>query len=315
VKPASLDSRALDEPPLSDAVTARILVPLAIVTLIWGSTWLVIRDQLGSVPPSWSVAYRFLIGAVAMFAYALATRARLRLSPRDHLIPLVLGAAQFALNFNFVYRAEQYIPSGVVALIFALLIIPNTLFSWIFLRQGISRRFLAGATVAIGGLALLFSHEIAAAPLGGSLTALGIALALAGVISASAANVIQATPRAGALPMASLLAWAMAWGALINAASAWAIAGFPVFDPRPAYLVGLLYLGIIGSAVTFPLYYKVIRTIGPGRAAYSSVLVPVIAMALSTLFEDYRWSWEAAVGGALTLLGLLISLSARRPAR
>jgi drug/metabolite transporter (DMT)-like permease len=147
------------------------------------------------------------------------------------------------------------------------------------------------------------------------MTVLGIELTLAGVVSASAANVIQATPRAGALPMASLLAWAMAWGALINAASAWAIAGAPVFDPRPAYLAGLLYLGIIGSAVTFPLYYKVIRTIGPGRAAYSSVLVPIIAMALSTLFEDYHWSWAAAVGGTLTLLGLLISLSARKPAR
>ena len=301
----------MNEPPLQ----ARVLVPFAIVTLIWGSTWLVIRDQLGIVPPSWSVTYRFIIAAAAMFVYAAVTRAPWRLPVRDQLFALMLGLAQFVLNFNLVYQAERHIASGLVALVFALLVVPNALLAWIFLRQGVSRRFLAGAAVALGGLALLFAHEIEVASGGAYAVLLGIGLTLAGVFSASIANVMQATVRARRLSMATLLAWAMLWGALIDGGWAWITTGSPVFDPRPAYLAGLLYLGIMASAVAFTLYFNVVRMIGPGRAAYASVLVPIIAMMLSTIFEGYRWSWEALLGCALTLVGLVISLSARSPAR
>jgi drug/metabolite transporter (DMT)-like permease len=261
------------------------------------------------------VAYRFMIAAAAMFVYAAVTRAPLRLSFRDQCFALVLGLAQFVLNFNLVYVAERHLASGLVALVFALLVVPNALLAWIFLRQGVSRRFLIGAAVALGGLALLFAHEIEVASGGASAIAMGIGLTLAGVFSASIANVMQATVRARALPMATLLAWAMLWGALIDAALAWNTTGPPVFEARPAYVGGLLYLGIMASAVAFTLYFNVIRKIGPGRAAYSNVLVPIIAMTLSTIFEGYRWSWEALIGGALTLLGLVISLRARNPAR
>lgn len=301
----------MNEPPLQ----ARVLVPFAIVTLIWGSTWLVIRDQLGIVPPSWSVTYRFIIAAAAMFVYAAVTRAPWRLPVRDQLFALMLGLAQFVLNFNLVYQAERHIASGLVALVFALLVVPNALLAWIFLRQGVSRRFLAGAAVALGGLALLFAHEIEVASGGAYAVLLGIGLTLAGVFSASIANVMQATVRARRLSMATLLAWAMLWGALIDGGWAWITTGPPVFDPRPAYFAGLLYLGIMASAVAFTLYFNVVRMIGPGRAAYASVLVPIIAMMLSTIFEGYRWSWEALLGCALTLVGLVISLSARSPAR
>jgi drug/metabolite transporter (DMT)-like permease len=304
----------LSEPALSRKAQARVLLPFALVTLIWGSTWLVIRDQLGTVPASWSVSYRFAIASAAMFVFARATRSCLRLGARDQFFALLIGFTQFFLNFNFVYPAEEHITSGLVALLFALLVVPNALLGWIFLRQGVSRPFLAGAAVALAGLALLFTHEIETAPTGGK-TALGILLTLAAVLSASTANVMQATRRAQSLPMPSLLAWAMLWGALIDAAWAWITTGPPIFDPRPSYVAGLLYLGLIASALAFSLYFGIIRAIGPGRAAYSSVLVPLIAMALSTIFEGYRWSWEAAAGGGLALVGLLISLSARRPAR
>lgn len=303
----------LDGPALSRRTQARVLLPFALVTLIWGSTWLVIRDQLGVVPPSWSVCYRFVIASAVMFLFAFATRIPLHLGLRNQLFALTIGVAQFTLNFNFVYRAEQHVTSGLVALLFALLVIPNALLGWIFLRQGVSRPFLAGAAVALAGLTLLFAHEIGKAAVGGEM-AFGVVLTLAGVLSASVANVMQATTRAQKLPMPSLLAWAMLWGALLNAGWAWATTGAPVFDFRASYVAGLLYLGVIASALAFGLYFGILRAIGPGRAAYSNVLVPLIAMTLSTVFEGYRWSWEAAVGGALTLLGLLISVRARRPA-
>ncbi len=299
------------EAPLNRAAQLRVLVPFTIVTLIWGSTWLVIRHQLGIVPPSWSVAYRFAVAGAAMFVFALVTRTPLRLQPRDHGFALIVGITLFALNFNFVYRAEAYVASGLVALVFALLVVPNAIFARIFLRQAVSRRFFAGSAVAIGGLVLLFWHELTAASSGPGAVGMGIALTLAGVLCASAANVMQATDRAKRLPTVTLLTWGMLYAALANAGLGWIIAGPPVFDTSLIYVAGVLYLGLVASALAFPLYFGVIQAIGPARAAYSSVLVPVLAMGLSTLFEGYVWGWQALAGVALVLAGLVIALRAR----
>lgn len=305
----------MSEPPLSSGQQARVFVPLVIVTLIWSSTWLVIRDQLGVVPPSWSVTYRFAVGAIAMFGYALATRQSTGLSREGWIIAAVVAITQFVLNFNFVYRAEQYVTSGLVAVVFALLVVPNAILARIFLGQGLSSRFTIGSLVAGAGIALLFMHELMAGGGGNAAIGLGIGLTLIAVCFASIANVVQATEAARRAPIVIVLAWAMVIGSAINAAWAWFSVGPPAFDPRPGYLAGILYLGVIGSALSFPLYFGVVRAIGPARAAYSSVVIPVLAMALSTMFEDYRWSLLAASGGLLTLVGLVIALKARSPAR
>lgn len=293
---------------------ARVLVPFAIATIIWGSTWIVIRDQLGVVDPSWSVTYRFVVAGAAMFIYALATGATLRIGRAGQLFALAFGFAQFVLNFNFVYRAEAHITSGLVAVVFALLVVPNAILGRIFLKQPVSGRFLAGSLVALVGVAMLILHEARADAASGPATVLGVGLTLLGVLSASAANVMQGTQQAKALPMASMLAWGMLWGAGIDALYALATAGPPTFDTRWGYSAGVLYLGIFASAVAFTAYFGVIRAVGPARAAYSSVLTPIIAMVFSTFLEDYRWSLLAAGGGAVALGGLLIALSAPRPA-
>ncbi len=294
-----------------DATRRRVLVPFAVVTLIWGSTFLVIRGQLGVVPPGWSVTYRFVIAAVAMFAYARATRVRLRLTRREQALAAAVGIAQFVLNFNFVYRAEHYVTSGLVAVMFALLIVPNAVFGRIFLGQRLPGAFLAGSVVALLGVALLFRHEMLVAAAGSRGVALGIGLTALAVLSASASNVLQASDRARDVPMTALVAWAMFWGVLVNAALAWVTVGPPVVEMRAAYWLGTAWLALAGSTLAFPLYYGVIRAIGAARAAYSNVIVPVIAMSLSTMFEGYRWSPAAAVGGVLVGAGLVIALRAR----
>lgn len=299
------------EPPLSRAAQMRVLVPFTIVTLLWSSTWLVIRHQLGVVPPSWSIAYRFAIAGSAMFAFALATRTPLRLPARHHGFVAIVGVALFGANFQFVYRAEAHVASGLVALVFALLVVPNAVFARIFLGQGVSRRFFAGSAVAVAGLVLLFWHELARSPAGPHAVAIGIGLTFGGVLAASIANVMQASHRAKAIPVPTMLAWGMAYGAIADAAFAWLTAGPPVFENSAAYVMGLLYLSLFASALAFPLYFGVIQAIGPGRAAYSSILVPILAMTLSTLFEGYAWSVPAAAGVVLVITGLLIALRAK----
>ncbi|MBO9694874.1 MAG: EamA family transporter [Sphingopyxis sp.] len=293
-------------------LSPRVLLPFALVTLIWGSTWIVIKGQLGIVPPSWSVTYRFAVAAVAMFAFATIRRERLLPEPRAMAFAMALGIAQFALNFNFVYRAEQHITSGLVAVLFALLIVPNTLLGRAFLRTPLEGRFLAGAGIAIVGVGLMILHEYRAAAVGAGEVLLGTALTLAGVMSASTANVMQGTRIARAQSMVVMIAWAMTFGALADGSYAWITTGPPVIEPTAVYLGGVLYLGIIASAVTFPLYFNVIRAVGPGQAAWSSVLIPIIAMGFSTAFEGYRWATLSIAGGIVALVGLVIAV-ARRP--
>ncbi len=297
----------------STILDRRVLVPFVVATLIWGSTWIVIRDQLGIVPPTWSVAYRFLIGSAAMFAWALATRSPLSIGRNGQIFAVLMGSAQFVLNFNFVYRAEAYIASGLVAVVFALLFVPNAVLSRIYLKQPLSARFLTGSAIGVIGVGLLIAQEAQRDAASATASLLGVGLTLFGVLSASVANVMQATAQGRALPMASTLAWGMLWGALINAAIALPTVGLPVIETRPTYLLGLLYLGVMASAVAFTCYFQVIRAVGPAMAAYSSVLVPIVAMLLSTLFENYRWTTLAALGGVVTIVGLLIALSAKRP--
>ncbi len=305
----------MSETPLSPAQRARVVIPFLLVTLIWGSTWLVITDQLGVVPASWSVTYRFTVASIAMFVYAAWVGAPLRIERQSIAFVVIFGVSQFMLNFNFVYRAEQHVTSGLVALVFALLIVPNAALGRIFLGQRLSGAFMAGSAIAIAGLALLFSHELETAHAGPAAVLTGIAFTVAGVLSASIANVMQGSRRAHGIALPTMMAWGMAVGALADGAYAWATMGSPVVEMRLGYFAGLLYLGLFASAIAFPLYFGIVRAIGPARAAYTSVLIPVIAMALSTLFEAYIWSWEAALGCALALAGLVVALSARRPAR
>ena len=292
-----------------------ILVPFAIVTLIWGSTWLVIRHQLGVVPATWSVTYRFIVAGCVMLGYALFRDERIALDTRGWMFAVAMGLCQFCMNFNFVYHAELFITSGLVAVMFALLLLPNAIFARIFLGQKLGAQLMVGIGVAMTGVVLLFVREARFDPHGPTQVLTGLGFALLGVLSASVSNVLQATPTARAYPMAPMIGVAMLIGAGFDGALAWTLDGPPVFDATPGYIAGILYLSVFASALAFPLYFGVLRVIGPAKAAYSSVLVPVIAMALSTLFERYVWSGLAAGGAALALGGLVIALRARRPAQ
>ncbi|WP_052034143.1 DMT family transporter [Sphingobium lactosutens] len=300
-----------DAPSVPADTAKAVLIPFALVTLIWSSTWIVIRDQLGSVPPSWSVCYRFLLAGIAMAIFARVRGVPLRIGGAGMLFAGLLGTAQFVLNFNFVYRAEQYLTSGVVAVVYAMLLIPNSLLAFLAFRQPVTRGFIVGSAIATAGIIMMLVHEYRAADVVPDAILLGAAFSILGLLSASAANVMQGTEIARRLPMMAVLAWAMLIGAAIDAVFAWVTAGPPVIEWRLGYLAGIAYLGIAGSVVTFPLYFRLIQTIGAGRAAYTSVLIPVIAMLISTLLEGYRWTGFAAPGALLAIAGMVVALRSK----
>lgn len=289
-------------------LSLRVAVPFALVTLIWGSTWIVIRDQLATVPPSWSVTYRFAVAAIAMFLIVAFRREPLLLNGRAWGFAMLMGIAQFGLNFNFVYRAEAFVTSGLVAVLFALLIVPNAVLGRIFLKTPIERRFLIGGAIAVVGVAMMIVHEVDAADRGLATVLTGIALTAAAILCASSANVMQGSALARSQTMGTMVAWSMLFGTLADAIFAWATAGPPVWEARAGYWAGVFYLGVIGSAVTFPLYFGIIRAVGPGPAAWTGILIPIIAMGFSTLIEGYRWAPLSIVGGLIALTGMVVAL-------
>lgn len=292
-----------------------VVIPFIIFTAIWGSTWIVIRSQLGIVPPQWSVTYRFVLAAIAMAGIAALKKEPLNLGRKGALAALFLGFTQFCVNFNAVYLAERHITSGVVATVFALLLIPASLMGWALLGHRPSRRFLLSSLVAVGGIALLFVHEIREHPSDSSEVVAGIALTLVGMLGAAIANVVQARREIRRFPLFAMLAWSMAAGAMIDGAIAFSMTGPPVLDPRPAYWLGVLYLALFASVITFSLYYPVVRKIGPAKAAYSSVIVPIIAMGFSTALEHYRWTGLTITGALLALGGMVAALGRDRSPR
>ncbi len=293
-------------------MTGRAILQFLAVVLIWSTTWIVIKFQLGTVNPSWSVTYRFATGGVALLAWCALKGLPLTV-PRAALpFLLLLGLFQFVLNFNFVYRSELYIPSGIPAVAFALLMVPNAILAWAFLGRRITARFALGSALGIAGVGLLFVQQLSL-PGSRADTVLGLSLVVAGILSASVANVMQASPRALTFPPITGLGWAMLIGAAINALVAGIVAGPPQFDPAPGYWLGFLYLGVVASALAFAIYFDLVRQLGPAEAAWTGVLIPIIAMAISTVVEDFHWTGMAIAGCVLALVGMVVALGKPAP--
>lgn len=293
----------------------RIILPFVLTGTIWGSTWFVITGQIDGVPAAWSVFYRFALATPALFLVAFMMKRRLILTAPEHRLAALVGIFQFSGNFLFVYHAELYVTSGIVAMMFGLLMVPNALLGRFFLGERVQGGFLLGSLIAIVGVSFLLVHEWSANPdagvIGGNV-ALGIGLALLGILAASFANVVQANPTGRGVPMVSLLAWAMLYGTVFDLGFAWFTAGPPPFPTSSNYWLGIVYLALIGSVVTFPLHYNLVREIGAGRTAYNSILTISVAMLISTLFEGYQWTALTAGGMVLGVVGMVLALRSKQ---
>jgi drug/metabolite transporter (DMT)-like permease len=285
-----------------------------IASAVWGSTWLAIKFQLGVVAPEWSVAYRFALAAIVLALWCAASGRSLRFTTRDHLWLALLGATLFGFNYIGVYLAEQYVTSGLVAVIFALIVFMNPIGMRLAFGTTLSARMLIAGAVGVIGVALLFLPEIEQASRGGAV-AWGIVLALVSTAIASGGNIVAMRNNAAGLPVLPATAWGMAYGAAIAALSA-ALQGIPPrFDAGMPYLLSLAYLAVFGSVVAFGAYLTLLKRVGGGPAAFTGVAIPVIAMLLSTLFEGYRWTAVAALGVVLAVAGNVIALLPGRRAK
>jgi drug/metabolite transporter (DMT)-like permease len=274
---------------------------------IWGSTWLVIKYQYGVVAPEVSVAYRFGIAALILFAWCVASRESLRFGRNMHVGFALLGMLQFALNYVFVYLAEQYLTSGLVAVVFVLMVFWNLLGAHFLFGQMLAPRLLVGACCGLIGVALVFWPELAQVQ-GDMAQVKGLVLAVLGTLGASVGNLWSQRLYGEGIRVLPCIAWSMLYGS-ISVALYSAACGIPFnWDDSIAYLISLAYLSVFGSVIAFAGYLTLLKRIGAGRAGYTAAAIPVLAMIISTFFEDYVWTASAIAGMVLVLVGNVLVL-------
>ena len=276
--------------------------------LIWGSTWLAITYQLGSVDPIISVIYRMLLSSVLLFIVCHYRGISLRVSSRNHTFLMAQGVSLFGLNYWIIYMAETYLASGIIAAIFSLIVLFNIINSRIFLKRPTSVYIVLGGFVGLSGICLLFYPELTSVGTGnGAMT--GFALGLTAVFIASLGN--MAATRNG---LTGLSVWSInAWGTLYGAIALVVIALFTgtefTYEYSLSYTVSLVYLSIFGTILAFGAYLKLMILIGPEKAGYGALLIPFVAIILSTLFESYQWTPMALAGFVLAGLGNYLVMS------
>ncbi len=283
------------------------LLLYASVVLIWGTTWAAIPYQLGTVPVALSIGYRFVLAAVVLYGYAAITRRRLLIPLATLPMVLLQGVLLFCANYVLIYHAAIYVSSGLIAVLFSLIVIMNAGFGRVFFGTEIDPKLLLAGLIGTAGVALMFLPELASPGQRGGIL-LGIALVVAGTVSASLGNMTAVVNTARQLPVVAVNAHGMLFGGLLSIGVC-VIQGEPFsFSFETGYVVSLLYLAVFGSAIAFGAYIALLRRIGPARAAYSSVLFPVVALLAATWLEDYRWSIAAGLGILLTLIGNWLAL-------
>ena len=282
--------------------------------LIWGSTWYAIKFQLGVVAAEVSLLYRFALAAAILLLFCLFTRRSLKYSARQHGFIALLGLFLFSTNYLIFYWATELLTSGIVALMFSTVILMNIINGALFMRMAVSARVIAGAALGIAGIAAIFWAEVSAVENTAG-TWRGLWMCIVATYLASLGNIVSAYNQKQGIPVVQANAWGMAYGAGLMGLYA-LFSQVPLdYDPAPAYTISLLYLSIFGSILAFGSYLTLVGRIGADRAAYAAVLFPVIALGISTLFENYQWTPRALFGFALVLLGNYIVLSKPKTAQ
>ena len=297
--------------PWRAAIGAADFLLFAAVVVAWGASWLPLRLQLGVVAPEVSGVWRFAIASGVMFLWAALAGERLHFSLADHLRFAVLGTLLFSLNFLCAYYSGFYLTSGLLAVVFSLASVINPLLAAALGRGALDARVIVGAVLGVSGIALLFGPEIAATAASRD-TALGLTLVFVATLFFCAGNMVSSAYQQRAIAVVPANAWGMLYGTLVFASIALARGEPFIVEWTVRYVVSILWLAVLSTVIAFAAYLTLIGRIGPGRASYSTVLVPVVALAISTAFESYAWTLAAALGVALVLAGNVLVLSPRR---
>ena len=283
-----------------------------VVLLAWGSSWFAISFQLGDVAPQVSIVWRFLLASIILFIWCYFRGLKLLFPWRDHLSWLLLGFFLFCINYICAYFGTFYLASGLVCLIFSTLTLFTVFNGFVFFKKPIRLPILIGAVGGIAGLSVIFSNEISSADWSlESGVVKGFLWMLLATFFASIGMLLSGQFQARKMPLVQSNAFSMLYGSLILV---FYIAVSDVsfsFNTSYSYVISLVYLALIASVIGFGVYLKLVGNIGADKASYVNIFTPTIALLLSTLFENYEWSWVGLIGVLLIIIGNIIVLYAK----
>ena len=283
------------------------LLLYSMVVFGWSTSWLPLRWQLGVVAPEVSLLWRFVIAATVMFVISIYLRQWLMFHWRTHLRLALLGLCIFSTNFAFFYHGGKGVASGLLAVVFSSASLVNVLMAAVLGRSRPRIAHLLAAMVGLTGVVCLFWPELQL-----SNTALvSLALCLIGTLFFCTGNMVSAACQKRGIPVFASASWGMLYGACYLALFSLISNHEFTIEPTVKYVLGLVWLALVSSVMTFAAYLSLIGRIGPSRAGYATVIFPVFALLISTVFESYTWSGLAFIGLGLVICGNVIMLRAR----
>jgi len=270
--------------------------------LIWGSTWYAIVFQIGVVDPGVSLTYRYAIAAALAFAWCLFRGDVLRFGWSEHRYFILLGIFLFGLNYLSAYHAQLYISSALNAIGFSAMIWMNIVNARLFFNSRVNISTFLGASMGMAGIIIIFWPEVENLSLSDAVLT-GAFFSLLGALLASFGNMVSQAAQKRHIPVMQANAWGMFYGALLNGGLAAAQGKVFNFDPSASYVLSLLFLAVFGSVVAFACYLTLLGRIGLEKAGYAAVMVPVVALILSAMFEGLTLEAHILAGMAMAILG------------
>jgi drug/metabolite transporter (DMT)-like permease len=279
-----------------------------ITLFCWSPTWYVIKFQLGYVDPLVSVFYRFLAASIMIFIYLIIKNKKLRFSLNHHIWFLFFGICLYSLNYVFFYLSNTYLISAFPAVVFSTVVIMNILGEAFYFKKKPSLKTLIGATIGMIGIIIIFNDEIFNFSLSNGVH-VGLSLALLGTFSASTGNMIYQRNLNNNFPLIQTLAYAMLYGSLVTLLITQLKGTKLLFEYSFSYIASLTYLSIVGSICAFIFYLKLLEKVGAGRAGYVGVVMPVLALLISTIFEGLMWQIDLIIGLPILMIGAVLVIN------
>ena len=286
------------------------LLLYALTVVIWGTTWIMMKYQLGEVAPAASLTYRYAAAGVIVLLGAWSFGRRIRLNRREHLFCMLQGALMFSVNYWLTYLAAEHLTTGIISVFFAGAAAITMMLSAVLLRRVPTIRAMFGACLGICGIALVFWPEVERISLDGPIIISGLILILS-VCLFSTGGLVGARNLRSGMPRFGTIGWAMLYGSVVMAGVTLLRGETFGFSFGTGYLLSLAGLTLLGSVAVFVLYFTVIERIGPEKASYATVLFPLVALGVSTFAEGYTWPTLALIGVPLALVGNGLVLSER----
>ena len=275
------------------------------VILFWGSSWFAIKFQLGIVPETISIAYRFYIASFILIIFCFFSKITFNLRLNQIKWITLQGFFLFSLNYYFIYLGTNFVKTGLVAVIFSTVSIFVLINGIIFFKEKINNNVLLGAIIGIFGLILIFNKELQLYAFNNELI-IGIILCLIGTYFASIGMLISQRNHKNNIPLVQNNTLSMFIGATFVLVIASSTGNKIIFDFDIKYISSLFYLSIIGSVLGFGFYLKLLNNIGAGKASYVNVVTPILALFISTLYENYTWNILNSFGLILVIFGNII---------